>query len=200
LLAAKGVAVAGAAGVQNYEAEGGTLWNKKFVTPEIPGVVKGGTLVSVVREGFQGTEGPVVLKDGSILFTENRADRIVKIAANGDISTYLEKTGGANALAVAADGALYGVLTAAGATGVVQFEPARRSSPLGRRARLLCGPMTLPVRRRAISMCPTPAPIEGDAGGYATGPVKTGLYWVNPKGKSRWPMTSPSQWRGAQRG
>jgi gluconolactonase len=99
--------------VQNYEAEGGTLWNKKFVTPEIPGVVKGGTLVSVVREGFQGTEGPVVLKDGSILFTENRADRIVKIAANGDISTYLEKTGGANALAVAADGALYGVLTAA---------------------------------------------------------------------------------------
>ena len=31
--------------------------------PDIPGVVKGGTKVQVIKEGFNGTEGPIGLPD-----------------------------------------------------------------------------------------------------------------------------------------
>ena len=100
ILVAKGFNVVGAVGVENYASEGGALYGKKVVTPAIAGVVAADTRVEVIREGFDGTEGPVVLSDGAILFTENRADRIVKVAPDGSISTFLEKTHSANALAI----------------------------------------------------------------------------------------------------
>src|SRR5688500_7438224 len=69
------------------------------VAPDIPGVVAGGTKVQVVKEGFQGTEGPHGLPDGSLLFTETAANRITKIAPDGTTSTFLENTNGSNGLA-----------------------------------------------------------------------------------------------------
>jgi gluconolactonase len=120
LLRAAGLNVTGAIGVEDYVAKGGTLYGKKFVTPAIPGVVAADTRVEVVREGFEGTEGPVALADGSLLFTENRADRIVKIAPDGAPSVYLEKTGGANALALNAKGDLLAVQTAPSGIAVLQ--------------------------------------------------------------------------------
>jgi len=185
ILAAKGVNVIGAAGVQNYEAEGGTLWNRKFLTPEIAGVTKGGVLVAVVREGFQGTEGPVVLKDGSILFTENRADRIVKIAANGEISTYLSNTGGANALALSPAGALFAAETAAGAVGIAQLEPVKKLLTAGPKLAGFVRPNDFARSARGDFYVSDPGAYQKATQGGATpaGPVKTGFYWVNPKGK-----------------
>ena len=40
------------------------------VAPDIPGVVKGGTKVIVIKDDFQGTEGPIALPDGTLAFTE----------------------------------------------------------------------------------------------------------------------------------
>jgi len=40
------------------------------VTPGIPGVVAAGTRIELIKEGFTGTEGPVTLPDGSLIFTE----------------------------------------------------------------------------------------------------------------------------------
>src|SRR6187549_2615192 len=45
------------------------------VAPEIPGVVKGGTKVIVIKDDFQGTEGPIALPDGALAFTEGGANR-----------------------------------------------------------------------------------------------------------------------------
>jgi gluconolactonase len=112
LLAAKGFRVGGAVGVQDYESAGGKLSGKKLIAPAIAGVIAPDTRIEVVREGFDGTEGPVALKDGAVLFTENRADRVVKIAPDGAISTWQDKTGGANALAVNAAGDVLAVQTA----------------------------------------------------------------------------------------
>ena len=36
------------------------------VAPDIPGVVKGGTTVHVIKSGFQGTEGPIGMPDGTL--------------------------------------------------------------------------------------------------------------------------------------
>src|SRR5207249_208864 len=38
--------------------------------PEIPGVVAAGTTVQLIKDGFQGTEGPVGTPDGGLYFTD----------------------------------------------------------------------------------------------------------------------------------
>lgn len=89
------------------------------VTPAIAGVVAAGTPITLVRDGFDGTEGPLPLADGSLLFTENRADRVIRIAPDGAVSTFLESANSINALAAAPNGALYGVQTQQPRVGIV---------------------------------------------------------------------------------
>lgn len=79
------------------------------VTSTNPGVADVGTPIEFIKDGFDGTEGPITLPDGSALFTETKANRITKIAPDNSISTFLENTNGANGLAFAANGDLYAV-------------------------------------------------------------------------------------------
>jgi sugar lactone lactonase YvrE len=65
---------------------------QEAIATDIPGVITGGTKVTLVRDGFKGTEGVISMPDGSMLFTEQDADRIIKIDTTGQISTYLEHT------------------------------------------------------------------------------------------------------------
>ncbi len=176
-LAGRGFHVSGAAGAQDYAKEGGFLYGQKVVTPAIDGIVEANTRVEVIREGFEGTEGPVALKDGSIIFTENRADRIVKIAPDNSVSTYLEKTGSANALAINAAGDLLAVQTAPSGVAVLQPKPkvlakAFADKPLNR-------PNDLAVSKAGHIYFSDPgaAPQAG-----ATPPVPA-LYWLDRKGK-----------------
>jgi gluconolactonase len=85
----------------------------------VAGIVAAGTRLELVREGFDGTEGPVRLADGSLLFTENRADRIVRVKGDGSSEVFLDDTGGANALAINAAGEVLAVQTAKRALAVV---------------------------------------------------------------------------------
>ncbi|SFV17422.1 SMP-30/gluconolactonase/LRE family protein [Pseudoduganella namucuonensis] len=78
-------------------------------TPAIAGVVAAGTPVHLIKEGFNGTEGPVALPDGTFAFTETPANRITRIAADGSTSAFLENTNGSNGLAFSAEGDLYSV-------------------------------------------------------------------------------------------
>lgn len=84
------------------------------VTPAIAGVVAGGTKVQVIKDGFQGSEGPVALPDGGILFTETRANRITKIDLDGNASTFLENANGSNGLGFDPKGRLISVQTTPG--------------------------------------------------------------------------------------
>ncbi len=43
--------------------------------PDIPGVVTGGTKVELVASGLRGTGGPIAAPDGTLLFTEQDANR-----------------------------------------------------------------------------------------------------------------------------
>lgn len=84
------------------------------VAPAIPGVVAAGTPVTVIKEGFQGTEGPIALPDGSLIFSEPTANRISKIDKDGVVSTFLENSNGSNGLAFDSKGRLISTQTAAG--------------------------------------------------------------------------------------
>jgi gluconolactonase len=66
---------------------------KDVVAPAISGVVAAGTKIELVKFPVQNPEGPIGLPDGSgIIFTERgSADRITKIDATGNTSTFVEK-------------------------------------------------------------------------------------------------------------
>jgi gluconolactonase len=93
------------------------------VAPDIPGVVKGGTKVQFLKDGFQGTEGPIALPDGSVIFTETNASRITKIDKDDKTSTFLENTNGSNALAFDSKKRLLSVQTSPGQTKVGVIYP-----------------------------------------------------------------------------
>jgi gluconolactonase len=79
------------------------------VTPAIAGVVAAGTPITLIKEGFDGTEGPIAAPDGSLLFTETRANRITRIAADDSTLTFLENSNGSNGLALNKKGELISV-------------------------------------------------------------------------------------------
>ena len=79
------------------------------VAPDIPGVVKGGTKVEVVKQGFRATDGPVPLPDGSLIFWNFPDKTIVKIDKDGNASTFMTQgigvgRNGAQALTVDSKG------------------------------------------------------------------------------------------------
>jgi gluconolactonase len=92
--------------------------------PGIAGVVAEGTPVTVIAEGFDGTEGPLGLPDLSLIFTETNANRITRIASDDSLSTYLENTNGSNALALDPEGRLLSVQTTPGQTQIGIIYPA----------------------------------------------------------------------------
>lgn len=91
----------------------------EVVLEEIPGVVAGGTRVQVIREDFQGTEGPLAMPDGSLIFTEPLANRINRISASNEVTPFLTETDGANALAYSPSGELLAVLIGKPALAVI---------------------------------------------------------------------------------
>jgi gluconolactonase len=93
------------------------------VAPAIPGVVAAGTPVRVIKDGFNGSEGPIALPDGTVIFSETNANRTVKIDASGTVSTFLENTGGANGLSFDADGRLFATHVPYGATKISIIYP-----------------------------------------------------------------------------
>jgi sugar lactone lactonase YvrE/rhodanese-related sulfurtransferase len=111
----KGFKVAGAIGAQDYEAEGGALTKiappapKYEVNKDIPGVIAKGTKYEFLYEGFEGTEGPITLPDGSAIFTETRANRITQLKDDRGISIFLQNSNGSNGLAFNPKGELISV-------------------------------------------------------------------------------------------
>jgi gluconolactonase len=89
-------------------------------TPEIPGVVKAGTPIQLVKDGFEAVEGPLPQSDDGLLFTNNRVGRIVHIGTDDSVSVWYEGAGGANALTRTPKGDVVATLTENLAIGVVR--------------------------------------------------------------------------------
>lgn len=99
-----------------------------LTTPAINGVVAGGTKIELIKDGLQGTEGPLGLPDGSLVFTETQANRITRIAPDGSLSPFLENSNGSNGLAKLGNGDIVSVQTLRPAVGIVY--PADRARTL----------------------------------------------------------------------
>ncbi|QJU58345.1 SMP-30/gluconolactonase/LRE family protein [Sphingomonas sp. AP4-R1] len=177
LLGAAGGPLTGVAAAQGYAAQGDARSGKALVAPAIAGVTKADTRIEVIREGFNGTEGPVALDDGSILFTENRADKIVRIAPDGTISTYADHVGGANALAVGAKGDLYAAQTQPSAIAILK--PTAKIIAKDYKGKAFNRPNDLVLAHtgNVYFTDPGAAPQPGSP------PAATAVYRVNPRGR-----------------
>jgi gluconolactonase len=60
------------------------------VATAIPGVIVAGAKIELVRAGFNGTEGAIGMADGSLLFCEQMANKVIKLGLDGQFTTYLE--------------------------------------------------------------------------------------------------------------
>src|SRR5688500_3112027 len=114
----------------DVRAQGGPPVATETIATEIPGVIAAGTRIEVIKSGFTGTEGPIGLPDGSLIFTETQANRITRIDANNQTSTFLENTNGANGLGFDAKGRLIAVQTTPGKTSIGVIYPKGQETTL----------------------------------------------------------------------
>jgi sugar lactone lactonase YvrE len=96
-----------------------SVYADNTVTTAIDGVVAQGTQIEFIQDKFEGTEGPISLPDGSLIFTETRANRVIKIAADKTISTYFDNSNGTNGIAFTKKGELVSVQNMKPQVGVV---------------------------------------------------------------------------------
>lgn len=155
-------------------------------TTAIPGVVAAGVTVEVIKSGFTGTEGPVGLPDGHLIFTETQANRITKIDKDtGSTSTFLENTNGSNGLGFDGKGRLLSVQTTPGQTkiGVIYPKDAVTTitdnfegKPYGR-------PNDLVVAKNGGVYFSEPGPNAAPGQPRPTPPLTPAVYYVSPAGK-----------------
>ncbi|MET0291412.1 MAG: SMP-30/gluconolactonase/LRE family protein [Steroidobacteraceae bacterium] len=136
----------------------------------IKGVLAAETPVQLIGEGYDGTEGPLPVDDGGLLFTENRSGRILRVSAEGKVSTFMEESNGSNSLAYNPAGELVSVQTKQPRVGVIQPVQAARTLVEGFDGKPFTRPNDLVVSRR------------GDL--YFSDPnsTPTGLYLLPPGG------------------
>jgi gluconolactonase len=90
------------------------------VTPAIPNVVNAGTPIVLVKDGFEAVEGPLPQPDGGVLFSNNRAGRVLRVAPDGSVSVWFEGPGGANALTRTTQGEIVATMVDAQNLSVLQ--------------------------------------------------------------------------------
>ena len=118
-----------------------SLQAQELLAPAIKGVVTANTPIEFIKDGFQGTEGPLPLPDGSLIFAEWQGTRIIHVAVDGSTSTYLDlgEGHGVNSLAFNKQGEVLAILVNKAAIDVVYPQDKARTvvdayqgAPLGR--------------------------------------------------------------------
>jgi gluconolactonase len=142
--------------------------------------------VEVIKEGFQGTEGPIALPDGSLIFTETQANRITKIDKDNNTSMFLENTNGSNGLAFDTKGRLISVQTTPGQTRIGVIYPKGNEAtlsdnfegkPFGR-------PNDLVVDKKGGVYFTDPGPNVPAGTTPAPPPLPPAVYYVAPGGRT----------------
>ncbi len=159
---------AGAAFGQGQAEEGPAT---DTIAPNIPGVVAGGTKVQFIKEGFDGTEGPVAMPDGTVIFTETRGNRITRIDHDGKTSTFIEPAGGPNGLGFDSKGRLIAIQTEPKAGIAVLY-------PKGSETFLASDFQGKPFTR------PNDLVVDKKGGVYFTDPDPQRVYYVPASGKA----------------
>ena len=93
------------------------------VSVGIPGIVKDGAKIELVKDGLDGADDPIGLPDGTLLFTEPNMNRIWKIDKSGQITTFLEHSNGGLGMSVDSKGRLFSAQSTDGRTRIAVIYP-----------------------------------------------------------------------------
>ncbi len=156
------------------------------VKADVAGVVKAGTAIELIKQGFDGTEGPLPLPDGSLVFTENRVDRIQRIADDGSAAVFLERSGNPNSLARGLDGSIVAAQT--GKPGIGVIHPADKARVLADnfQGKPFNRPNDLIVDRSGGIYFTDPGPGPGQRQPGVAAPASLpipAIYYLSPRGE-----------------
>jgi len=142
------------------------------VARAIPGVIAAGAEVQVLKDGFQGTEGPIGFPDGSLVFTENSTSQLIKIDGVGQSSVLLEDTKEANGLAFDSMGRLLAVQRAPGFARIAVIYPKGKEAVI-----------TDKIDGKVFDR-PNDLAVDKKGGVYFTDPDPKIVYYAAPGGKT----------------
>jgi gluconolactonase len=78
----------------------------QLTQPEIRHVIRAGTRIELIKDGFHGLEGPVPTPDGGLYFSAIDENRIYKLDKDGSLAVWRENTSAINGLYLRKDGYL----------------------------------------------------------------------------------------------
>jgi gluconolactonase len=148
----------------------------------IPGVVDAGTKIQLIKEGFSGTEGPVTLSDGSLIFTETQVNRITRIWPDGTVTPFLENTNGANGLGFTPNGDLYAVQVQRTRVGIIHPSTRAKTLTEGFEGKPFGRPNDLVVDQKG-NVYFTDSGVNGALAAGSPEPAKPAVYRISTTGE-----------------
>jgi len=104
-------------------------------SPEITGVIKGGTQAQVIATGLDGADDPIWLPEIGLVFTEPNANRIVRLSGNDTLTTFVGDLHRPLGMTFDPEGRLISLQSEAGYTGVRVVWPANKAVVIAERFR-----------------------------------------------------------------
>ena len=98
--------------------------------PDIPGVIKAGTLPEIVVRGLRAADDPLWLPNIGLVFTESPNNRVVRLGEDGQVSTFLGDLHGPLGMTLDREGRLISLQTQAGFAGPRIIWPAGKEKVL----------------------------------------------------------------------
>jgi gluconolactonase len=98
--------------------------------PDIPGVIKGGTLPEIVVRGLRAADDPIWLPNIGLVFSESPNNRVVKLGDDDQVTTFIGELHGPLGMTLDAQGRLISLQTQAGFAGPRVIWPAGKERVL----------------------------------------------------------------------
>ena len=124
------LAVAAGFGTAQTPAQPATGSIRLQPSPEIAGVIKGGTQPQVIATGLNGADDPIWLPTVGLVFAEPNANRIVQLGNNDSLTTLVGNLRAPLGMTVDREGRLISLQSAAGYTSVRVVWPSGKESVL----------------------------------------------------------------------
>jgi gluconolactonase len=127
------IAVAIRLGTAHVSAQSAAGSIRVQASPEIAGVIKGGTRAQVIATGLNGADDPIWLPEIGLLFTEPNADRIVRLSGIDTLTTFVGGLHRPLGMTFDPDGRLISLQSEAGYTSVRVVWPADKAAVIADR-------------------------------------------------------------------
>lgn len=127
------LAIAATAETSHLSAQSATASIRVQASPEIAGVIKGGTQAQVIATGLDGADDPIWLPGIGLVFTEPNANRIVRLSGTDTLMTFVGDLHRPLGMTFDRDGRLISLQSEAGYTSVRVVWPADKATVIAER-------------------------------------------------------------------